>query len=620
MPVIVAALVSLVALLPATMPSAPQEPLRLGVIARDERGSADVPFVRGVRRAAEAVNSLAAGASGGVQGAKIELVFVPASTGREASAAVASLLEQGVAGLVLPAEAHLAVVAHKAAAGKLPCVRYDFAPADLARVVDELIAESFCMTQVGFVRDGQRSARDFAKLLQKGALTPPSKLLCEIDATISAKNLQKQFEKERPEVLVIDAEPDDAQRFLDMLGDDPIPVVLLPRAHDQAAERRARPPYVVQAVSVAATAGGGSFRRDYERDHGMPLFGAAEGFEAVTALARAFGAVPGREAAKVQAVLEGMVLEGARGRIEFDKKLSAFAPPLAVHHVVEQRLVPFRPGVVPFEVAEAGGTSAGGTAAGRLPQSGIGVPFGTWRTRRFAWEEGAQYVVCQWAEDSGFASIDDDLAQLGLSTRGKDPILDHLVKEEIMARVVAIASTKFLRDADGSPVDGKSIRICFGQHLAVGEREKKRLRLWPARFGGDHADAGGEAFGTYCRVYSSFIRRTIFQAHALDPAVGPGDRKYLDGSYVFGSDYDLDKRSELIRALVNGYAGAMALTLAHEVGHLTGLGHVTDDPKEIMNVNEGAGLDYPEANFGEPSLEHMRKRFGVSGETSARRR
>jgi len=85
-------------------------------------------------------------------------------------------------------------------------------------------------------------------------------------------------------------------------------------------------------------------------------------------------------------------------------------------------------------------------------------------------------------------------------------------------------------------------------------------------------------------------------------------------SLRYSSDYEKDKRSELIRALINGYAGSMALTLAHEVGHLAGLGHVTDDPVEIMNVNEGSGLDYRDAKFGAASLASMRERYGLTGD------
>jgi hypothetical protein len=192
--------------------------------------------------------------------------------------------------------------------------------------------------------------------------------------------------------------------------------------------------------------------------------------------------------------------------------------------------------------------------------------------------------------------------------------VDHLVREEIFARCMAITSTKWGRNDDGSAIQGKSLRICFGSHLDAKARKKKKQRLWPARFGGDHEGAGGQAFGTYCRVYTKFIRRTIFQKNALQPPLSATDREILDGGYIYGTDVAKDNRSNRLRALINAYAGSMALTLAHEVGHLASLGHVTDDPVEIMNVDEGAGIDYPEAKFGENSWAILIERLGIVGD------
>ena len=118
----------------------------------------------------------------------------------------------------------------------------------------------------------------------------------------------------------------------------------------------------------------------------------------------------------------------------------------------------------------------------------------------------------------------------------------------------------------------------------------------------------------FCEIYTTFIRRTIFQEHALTPPIGPDDLTYIDGSYEFGTDHKRDKRSELIRALINGYGGSMALTTAHEVGHLCGLGHITDDPFGIMNVEEGAGIDYRDAHFTPGSWETMVQKLGISEE------
>lgn len=593
----------------------PQEPLKIGVLARDTAGSSDLAFMRGVRRAADALN-----AAGGVDGAKLELVIEPVAVAKDVPAAIDKLVAAGAAALVAPPETSLADAARKADA-ELPVIAFGAAETAIAAAIDRLLVQHLCMTKVALLRDRDKPAREFQKLLEKhGTLSAPATLLWDLEVTASPKKVEKQFAEARPQILVIDADPEQAQRFLDeQLAADPLPVVLTPRSYSEALLRQPRTVFVVYGVSPAQVAGDSAFRRDYERDHGTPGFGAAEGYEGVTALAKAFAQAKGRDPVAARAALKGQALEGVRGRYGFDAALGAFVPTLGVWLADGDRLVPYSPLVVPLGAA---GTDGGDAADGerRLPQTKIGVPFGTWRTRQFPWEEGSQWVLCLWADDGGYATADADLELLGLSTGGKAPIVDHLVKEEIFARVIAITSGKYGRNEDGTAIPGKSLRICFGAHLDDKARSKKKQRLWPARFGGDHEGAGGEAFGTFCRVYTMFIRRTIFQANALVPPVSAADREYLDGTYVFGSDFEKDKRSELIRALINSYSGSMALTLAHEVGHLCGLGHVTSDPRAIMNVEEGAGIDYPDAHFCAESQAFLEKQLGVVGETAAKKR
>ncbi|MCA8976640.1 MAG: ABC transporter substrate-binding protein [Planctomycetes bacterium] len=601
------------ALLLSTFAWFPQEPLRIGVIGAEERGSPDVAFMRGVRHAAESINK-----SGGVDGAKIEVVLQPATTGKEVAAAVTALRAAGIHGMVAPLEPGLAAAAQKAIGKDLPMLRFGTDQQAVVPIVDRLLEQHLCMTRVGLIRDRSKTSREFGKALAAG-LTAPTQLLWELEVTTAPKKVQKQFEKDRPEILVFDTEPDAAIRFLDeMLAADPIPIVLLPRSYGAGMLQQQRTVLFVAGLSPSQTSTDSVFRRDYDRSHGIAGLGAAEGYESLSTLARAFQTAGSREPAAVQQALQQLTIEGVRGRYGFDAGLDAFAAPIGVWIVDDGRAVPYSPLVVPIGQV---GTAADATATEkRKPQDTIGVPFGTWRTRRFVPEEGSQWVLCMWADDGGYATSANDLEQLGLSTGGKVPLVDHLVREEIFARVLAITSTKYLRNEDGTAVPGKSLRICFVTDVDETQRKKKKLRLWPARFGGDHEGAGGEAFGTFCRVYTMFIRRTIFQTNALKPALGADDRRYLDGTYVFGTDYAMDRRSEMIRALINGYAGSMALTLAHEVGHLASLGHVTDDPAEIMNVEEGAGIDYPQAHFGQGSLDILENRLGIVGETTTKRR
>jgi len=605
--------------------SLPQEPVRIGILADEGAGRTDVAFVRGARFAADACNrDPAAGA------VKVALHVAPAKTPADVAAAVATWQAEGVHAVVVPPLAGLADAVKKAAAGKLACVAFAAPVAEAVPLVDRVLSQCFCMTRVGLVRDTHKEAIELGKALAKGGLTAPTTLLWEIDVTTSAKALAKQFEKDRPEVLLIDATPDAAAKFVtETLGADATTVVMLPRAFGEPVLALTRRTFVLQGLSPACVTPPSAFRSDYERQHGVPGPGAAEGFEGVMAIALAARGAATRDVAGLGKALHEIVVEGARGRVPFDTGRAAMAPPLGVWILENGRAAPYLPRVVQAQLhgggagaaPAAGGTTTAGTPTpGKVPQKEVGEPFGTWRTRQFVPEEGSQWVICEWPHEAGFASIDEDLRGLGLSTGGIDPLVDHLVKEELMARLVAITSTKFLRREDGTGIEGQSLRISFAVHVSAKEREKKKQRLWPAYIGGDHPDAGGEAFGTFCRVYSKFIRRTIFEKHALSPAVTADDREYLDGSYVFGSDHQRDKRSELIRALINGYAGSMALTLAHEVGHLAGLGHVEDDPVEIMNVNEGAGLDYRDAKFGAPSLEAMAKRYGLVGDKPGKKR
>jgi ABC-type branched-subunit amino acid transport system substrate-binding protein len=593
-------------------PATATEALRIGLLVPDVATAEDSPFVRGARRAEALLNQ-----QGGIDGAAIELVLAAAASPAQLAVAIAELQAANVAAVVAPPEPSLVPVVQRAA-GKLPCVAHVATVPAVAKALDDVCNHTFCMQYIGLVRDGSREARALHKLLAKDGLSAPAELVWDVDIGVSGKTFAKQMEKQRPHLLLVDAEPEAAAQFLTaVLGTDPIPVVLTARAVGPAVRLLPRTLFAILGLSAASFPTVTPFRKDYEFEYGVMGYGAAEGYEGVLAVAHAVDAADARDAAAVKKALPKVEVEGARGPSGWDRSLDGLAMPCAVWLLEKGEVRHYAPAVVPLKpVVAAPGTSATAAAPGPGdgPQTQIGVPFGTWRTRQFVFEEGAQWVLCEWSDDPGFATSGEDLQLLGLSTKGADAITDHLVREEIMARVLAIVSTKYRRREDGTGVPGESLRISFAAHVDKKEREKKKQRLWPARFGGDHSGAGGEAFGTYCRVYTAFIRRTIFAAHALVPPLEPADRTYLDGSYAFGTDLARDKRSELIRALINGYAGSMALTLAHEVGHLAGLGHVTDDPVEIMNVDEGGGIDYRDAHFGPDTWAIMERRYGLTEE------
>jgi ABC-type branched-subunit amino acid transport system substrate-binding protein len=581
----------------------PQEPIRIGVVAVDKPDSGDLHFLRAGRLAVDACNG-----KGGVLGSPVELVVEAAATPADAAAAVGRLDGAGVVAVIAPPETRLGEVVRRAAQSKMPCAGFAPQPPAIARTLDALLSKTFRVQQIAFVRDASKDAHELGKLLAKGGLSAPTEVLYELELGISAKALAKKLDAERPELLVIDGEPEPVAAFLaDALGKEPMIVVLTPRALGAAVLRTGREVFAIAGQSMATVAGPAGIRAEFEKAHGTPGFGAAEGFEAVTLVLHAIENAKARERPAIRKALEGLTVEGARGRVAFDKTTGALDPPLAVWRAAGGKLLPY----VPVAVDASGqATTAGGSQAG--PDSKLGAPFGTFRTRQFAVEPNAQCVYCLWADDGAFATAGADLVQLGLSTDGSSPVVDHLVREEIMARVLAITSGKYGRQEDGGTTPGKSLRICF---VTCGpDRDKKKGHVWQARFGGDHPDAGGEAFGTYCRVYTAFIRKTIFQKNALQPPLAAADLELLDGTYKFGTDLEKDKRSEKVRALINSYAGSMGLTLAHETGHLCGLDHVTDDPHEIMNVDEGAGIDYRDGHFAQYCWGKLVKKLGLVGD------
>src|SRR5690606_4552971 len=128
----------------------------------------------------------------------------------------------------------------------------------------------------------------------------------------------------------------------------------------------------------------------------------------------------------------------------------------------------YLPPPIPAEVL------AQGTGAQRDVDPTLGVPFGAWRTDRFEVEEKTQWVLFHFGEP-GESTIDEDLRALGLSSSGAAPLVDHLVKEELMARLLGVNATKWLRNEDGTAIPGKSLRISFATHLP---EKAKRGKVW----------------------------------------------------------------------------------------------------------------------------------------------
>ena len=206
-------------------------------------------------------------------------------------------------------------------------------------------------------------------------------------------------------------------------------------------------------------------------------------------------------------------------------------------------------------------------------------------------------------------TIEKDLALLHLGTRGYEGNLDEMVKEELMARALGKLNKLFLKNADGTFIPGVSFDISF---TATKPEGMKNPELWEAVVAGDDPDAGGRAWPGegHCEIYATFLRRTLFQAGALEPALSYEDKPYLDDSLPWKGERLEHLRADKLRALIDGYAGSFALTGAHELGHVAGLQHDTTDPRSIMNVVEGAGLRETQVWFVPPHAALLEKVLG----------
>jgi ABC-type branched-subunit amino acid transport system substrate-binding protein len=593
------------ALILAVIPAAAQETdpeptIDIGLLAGDpdDPHSPDQAFLQAVSFVVEDWNR-----RGGLNGQRIRLAVVDrgASAG-DAQAALEELLELGIAGMLAPLEPEAREATSKSCSKNgVPVVAIETSDEDELALLTQVLVDKFRTARIGLLSDKSKAARTLQKDLE-GALGPAAELVLSEKIDANQKSLEKSFAKNAPDVLVIDAPAVEAAEALrGALAQTSLPIVLTARSVGPLLLGLDRELFAI-AGRCASTFETSRFLEFYREERGEPGLGGSEAFELIEILLRAIEAAGSSEPEAVRAAFSTVEYEGPRGSVSVTEG-GVLAAPLGLWRLADGTTAPHFPAARPLqELSER--------TQSREPDPDLGVLFGEPRTEVFRLAKGTQQVFVTF--DQGKQStIDDDLAQLGLFTEGKSPLVDRLVKEELMARMLSMLVPKYLLTSDGSQVPGKSLRISFTANLPS---KAKKSKLWTAYIAGADPDADGRTYtgSGYCEIYSTNLRKNKFQAHALEPPIGATDLAYLDGTYTFATDYERDRRTELIRALINGYAGALALVAAHEVGHLCGLDHITGDPLGIMNVEEGEGIDPLDGRFSAGNMELLEKQLGIT--------
>jgi hypothetical protein len=248
---------------------------------------------------------------------------------------------------------------------------------------------------------------------------------------------------------------------------------------------------------------------------------------------------------------------------------------------------------------------------GLLPTPGCGAPLAFREPPIAPLNERGRVGVLTYGEGET-RTIEADLLAIGLSTGGAEPEMDAFCREEILRRAIRITHRLFRREADGTPIPGWS----WGMSLTTGPapEDLPRHRVWLGIVAGDHPAAGGQVIGSgIAAIYSTFLVRTMYAVRRLEPPISAADRPLLDGTYRWGEDRASNRRADEIRCLLDGFASAVGMTLAHEFGHICGCGHDTEHPTSIMNVVAGAGAAWEDAVWIPLHRKAITTTLGVEG-------
>lgn len=222
-----------------------------------------------------------------------------------------------------------------------------------------------------------------------------------------------------------------------------------------------------------------------------------------------------------------------------------------------------------------------------MPDVGGGTMLRFRESKHYTIDPDTHMVYLTWGEGDD-RTIDDDLKNLGLSSRGYEADMDNWVRDEIMARAIAYLHKVFQRNADGTAIPGVSFDVTFGTEMPPGV---KPHQIWTVTIAGDDPSAWGRAYPpNRAFAYASKLANEIYKKYELKPPLQHSDRDYFVYKYRWNTGLEGNLRHDSIRALVDGYASAVAMTTAHEVGHLCGCDHDRESPRSIMNVVDGGGI------------------------------
>jgi hypothetical protein len=209
-------------------------------------------------------------------------------------------------------------------------------------------------------------------------------------------------------------------------------------------------------------------------------------------------------------------------------------------------------------------------------------------------------------------TIEEDMGYLGLGTMGYEGEMDPWLLEELQVRTLGKINRLFLKNYDGTFVPEVSYNIHF---TFTEPKDLKANHYWVGIIAGEESlskekdpkkaakdeegQPGGKVIGSgRVGIYSRWMRKyTAIKDAALRPRMNRDDRKYLDGTYSWGTSYEENLRSDAMKCVLDGYSSWFAMTGAHEFGHVAGCGHDTESSRSIMNVVDAVGLRDTQAHW-----------------------